>query len=475
MPRILMASSEAAPYAKTGGLADVLEALPKALAARGQDVAVVIPRYGHIPLGGARRLRDHLPARTGGRSYDFSVWELEPRLYALDCPPLFDRGGIYGAGGGDFPDNHIRFAAFSQAVLGVARHVFRPDVLHGHDWQAALAITYLRHNFARDPTLPALKTLFTIHNLGYQGIFARAQFDDLGLDAPLFHPEALEFYGDVALIKGGLRFADRLNTVSPTYANEIQEPAFGFRLDGLLRARAAVLTGILNGVDYAQWSPESDPFIAARYDARDLGGKLACKLDLLASMGLPLENAARPVVGIVSRLAEMKGFGLLIALTPALLEAGFSMVVLGKGEPVYEKYFRSLASARPDRFAVRIAFDNALAHKIEAGADIFLMPSLYEPCGLNQMYSLRYGTVPVVRATGGLEDTVDETTGFKFREPSSGALWEALQTALAAYAAPDAWTGLMRNGMARDYSWDFSAARYAALYAEMLGAVSWTS
>ncbi len=465
-----MAASEAAPYAQTGGLADVLEALPKALAAQGHDVYVVLPRYGQIPLDRARRIWDHMPVWVGGRGFHASIWETEdvPPVLLVDCPELFDRDGLYGAGGRDHPDNHIRFAAFSQAALGVARNVVRPRILHCHDWQTALAITYLRHHCNGDPALLGVRTLFTIHNLGYQGRYGREAFGDLGLDPTLFQADALEFEGDVNLLKGGIRFADRLSAVSPTYAREIQTPEHGFGLDDLLRSRRHLLSGILNGVDYSRWNPETDPYIAAHYSEEDPEGKRACKLDLLRQMGLPEDNLDRPLLGIVSRLADQKGFGLMLDLTPMLLEGDFCLAVLGKGESVYEHYFRSLAAARPDRIAVRVDFDLRLAHRIEAGADMFLMPSRYEPCGLNQIYSLRYGTLPIVRATGGLEDTVDGTCGFKFRDFHSHQLWGAIVEALATFRNGSAWRAMMGAAMRKDYSWDVSAARYAELYRSLL-------
>ena len=471
MSRILMAASEVAPFAKTGGLADVLEALPPALAALGEEVAVVLPRYGHIHLDGARRVWDRLPVWVGRRAFAADIYRADLHgvpLFLIDCPALYDRGGIYAASSGEFPDNHLRFAAFTRAALSVARYLFRPQILHLHDWQAALTAPYLRTLFDRDPALLGIRTLLTIHNLGYQGRFTGAAFADLGLDRSMFTPGGLEFWGDVNLLKGGIRFADFLSTVSPTYALEIQTPEEGHHLDGVLRDRRADLVGILNGVDYRQWSPESDTHIAARYSANDLAGKRKCKQELLAEMGLPEENLDRPLVGIVSRFAPQKGFDLLLDLTSELLAGDFCLVVLGTGESRYEDLFNSLAAARPDRIAARIGFDNALAHKIEAGADLFLMPSRYEPCGLNQIYSLRYGTVPVVRATGGLDDTVDEATGFKFVDFTPEAMWIVLRKALECFANREQWTAMMRRGMAKDYSWGASAREYATLYRRIL-------
>jgi starch synthase len=294
----------------------------------------------------------------------------------------------------------------------------------------------------------------------------------MGLDRSLFHPGGLEFLGDVNLLKGGIVWSDAISTVSKAYAAEIQTAEYGCRLDGLLRQRAGVLTGILNGADYSEWSPEADPHIAARYSAADLSGKLVCKRDLLARFGLPEQAMERPLVGIVSRFNGQKGYDLLEQVATELAREDLSLVALGTGEARYEEMFRDLARAHPDKFAVKVAYDNPLAHQIEAGSDMFLMPSRYEPCGLSQIYSLRYGSVPVVRATGGLDDTIDESTGFKFKDYSGEALLAAVRAALAVYHHGETWRRLMLNGMARDHSWKTSAAEYSALY-ERLRLESW--
>jgi starch synthase len=467
MPKILMAASEATPFAKTGGLADVMGALPLALKARGEDVAVAIPRYRCISIDGAWRVLENQRIWLGPTSYTVQVYETVERdvpYFLIDCPPLYDREGLYSDGKQDFPDNHVRFAVFCQAVLAIGRHLFRPRILHCHDWQAGLIPIYLKTLLWGDPTFAATKCLFTIHNLGYLGLFEPAALAEIGLDAGAFQPDGVEFYGHLSLLKGALWASDAISTVSPRYAREIQTPEYGAGLDGLLRARAGVLSGILNGADYSEWNPETDPYIAARYSASDLAGKRLCKQDLLDEFGLPREAAARPLIGILSRLTGQKGFDLLEDIAAELAAEDCSLVALGTGEPRYEKLLLDLAAAHPDKVAVRIAYDNALAHKIEAGADLFLMPSRYEPCGLSQFYSLRYGTVPVVRATGGLDDSVDEETGFKFEEYSAAALLGALRAALAAYAEPVRWAALMTRGMSRDFSWDASAAEYARLY-----------
>jgi starch synthase len=466
-----MVSSEAAPFAKTGGLADVVGALPEALRAVGDEAAVVIPRYGSIDLKGARRVFDNLPIYLGAERYDTSIYQAAANypLYLVECPLLYDRKGFYGESGVDYPDNHIRFAVLARAALGVARYLFRTDLFHCHDWQAGLVPAYLHTLFAGDPTFLGVKTLFTIHNLGYQGLFPPAALAEIGLDDAAFRPDGMEFFGRISYIKGGIAFADALNTVSPTYAREIQTPEFGFGLDGALRARADVLSGILNGVDYGEWSPELDPLIPARYSVDDLSGKRSCKARLLEEFGLPAAALDRPLLGVVSRFTRQKGMDILAEAADRMIAEDLYLVGLGTGEPEFEEFFSAMAAAHPGRIAVRMGFDNAQAHRIEAGADMFLMPSRYEPCGLNQIYSLRYGTVPVVRATGGLDDTIDEDTGFKFAEYSGQALTGAVQRAVQAFADPDGWQARMRRGMRKDFSWSSSAAAYSQLYQRLLG------
>ena len=471
MPRILMVSSEAHPLAKTGGLADVVGSLPAALSELGDEVAVVLPRYASVDLKGARRVYDKLAIFLGAERYEVSIHEVrrEVSYYLVDCTPLYGRKGLYSEGGMDYPDNDIRFAVLARAAIAVGRFLFRPDVFHCHDWQAGLVPAYLRTTFATDPTFLGTKTLFTIHNLGYQGLFQKSALARVALDNGAFRPDGLEFFGQVSYLKSGIAFADALNTVSPTYAREIQTPEYGFGMDGALRARAGVLTGILNGADYGRWNPETDPAIPARYGADDLRGKRVCKEALLREFGLPAEIADHPVIGIVSRFTRQKGMDLIAEVAGEIVAAGMSIVALGNGEPEYEAFFRRMAAEHPGRIAVRIGFDDALAHRVEAGADIFLMPSRYEPCGLNQIYSLRYGTVPVVRATGGLDDTIDDATGFKFAAYSGEALLGAVRAAGKAFADRDAWHATVLRGMSRDFSWKTSASAYSALYRRLLG------
>ncbi len=471
--KILFVASEGLPFSKTGGLADVVEALPKALVQMGHEVAVLLPRYRNnkvtarivpsltVPLGD--RLR--FPALAEG-----SVIE-GVRYFFVDDAEYFDRDALYGDKKGDYPDNADRFAEFSRAAIEFAKHVWLPDVFHCHDWQSALVPTFLKTIYADDPALRNSATVFTIHNLGYQGLFPRTVMEAVGLPASLFTPNGIEFYGRVNYLKAGLVYADYLTTVSRKYAQEIQTPEFGCGMEGVISKRANRLAGILNGVDYAAWSPEMDTFIAVNYSARNPGGKRICKKDLLESFRLPAENIDRPLIGIVSRFADQKGFDLIAQVADELLRENLALVALGTGEPKHEKFFQSLAVRYPLKVGVRIAYDNGIAHKIEAGSDMFLMPSRYEPCGLNQIYSLRYGTVPVVRATGGLDDTIEHFdpatgrgTGFKFETYDGRGLLGCLREALKVFQDPRAWRIVQANGMAKDFSWKASAAEYVRLY-----------
>jgi starch synthase len=471
---ILMVASEATPFAKTGGLADVLGALPAALAERGEQVAVVLPgyrenRYPRLTRDAYRNL--WIPIGPG---YTVDVQQLTERgvaYYFVQCPALYDRDGIYGTTAGDFPDNHLRFAVLSMAALGVARHLFRPDILHLHDWQSGLTPVYLREHFRGDPTFIGMKTLLTIHNLGYQGLFPPEVLSQIALDRRLLNPDQLEFFGRVNFLKAGIAWSDAVSTVSPGYAREIQTPEYGFGLDGFLR-RHGPITGILNGVDYNEWNPEHDPALARNYSTGDFSGKRACKQALLAEYGLPQDNLDRPLLAIVSRFAAQKGFDILEDAASRLLQEDLNLVVLGSGDLPYETMFRALAQAYPQKVGLQVGYDTGLSHRIEAGADMFLMPSRYEPCGLNQIYSLKYGTVPVVRATGGLDDTIEDGTGFKFRDYSGDALLDTVRVALRAYQDLDSWTRRMRRGMEKDFSWSASAGEYVDLYKRLSAAES---
>lgn len=472
-----MVSSEASPWAKTGGLADVVGALPAELARSGHEVATVIPRYREARSAPTRRVISDLRIHLGVRIYNVNILELsanDTTIYFVDQPELFDRAGLYGDRSGDFSDNHIRFAVLCKAALEIARRLFAPDVIHCHDWQAALVPAYLRDPRIADPHFTGMRTLLTIHNLGYQGNFERRALDEIGLPPEYYAIDGMEFYGRINFLKAGILWADRLNTVSPTYAEEIQTPGFGFGLDGLLRSRRSALSGILNGVDYARWDPATDPHIPAKYWAANLGGKRTCKMELLREMGLPEKAMTRPLVGIVSRFTYQKGFDLIEQVAQELFAGDIYLAALGNGEPRWEDLFHALQAEFSDRVAVRFGYDEALAHRIEAGADMFLMPSRYEPCGLNQIYSLRYGTVPIVRATGGLDDSVvstppAEATGFKILDYNGNALLDAVRQACAAWEKNKSWTDMMVRGMTKDFSWRASASRYSELYRELAG------
>ena len=472
MSKILMVASEAVPFAKSGGLGDVVGALPPALLARGDEVAVVVPRYGTVPLSGAQRVHENLTVWLGSSAYRTDVYVVTERgvpFLLVDCPSLYDRDGLYASDGDDYPDNHIRFAVLCRAALEIVRYLFRPRIIHCHDWQACLVAPCLRHIFANDPIFLGMRTLLTIHNLGYQGRFGRDTLAQMGLDDSLYRSDALEFHGDINLLKGGIEFADAINTVSKGHAREIQTAEYGFGLDDRLRARSSVLTGIPNGADYTEWNPETDSLIAASYSPEDLSGKRVCKRDLLEEYGLPADELDRPVIGIVSRLAVQKGSDLIAEILDELVSEDLFLVALGTGEARLEDRFRDLAAEHPGNVGVRIGYDNRLAHKIEAGADMFMMPSRYEPRGLSQIYSLRYGTPPIVRATGGLDDTIEATTGFKFQEATSEALLEAVRAALRAFRDRTGWETMMRCGMAADYSWEASAEEYSRLYEKLVG------
>jgi starch synthase len=474
--KILFISSEGLPYSKTGGLADVVEALPKALAEMGHEVAVLLPRYRGNKI--TSTLVSSVTVTLGDRLRFPAIGEgvavAGVRYFFVDDRGYFDREQLYGEKGVDYPDNAERFTEFARVAIEFMKRVWLPDVVHCHDWQSALVPVLLRTQHAEDPVVRGLPVVFTIHNIGYQGLFPQSVMRTIGLPDTLFTMDRLEFYGKVNFLKGALLYADYLSTVSRRYAQEIQTPEYGNGLEGVIRGRADRLVGILNGVDYAVWSPEVDTYIAQNYSAHNLEGKKACKKDLLQQFKLGAdkpENLERPIVGMVSRFANQKGFDLITQIAGELMKENLTLVALGTGQPEYEKMFKDLVEKYPGRAAVKIGYDNALAHKIEAGADLFLMPSRYEPCGLNQIYSLRYGTVPVVRATGGLDDTVQkfdakthQGTGFKFDSYDGRALLECIRAALKLQRDTKAWQMVQKNGMAKDFSWKASAAAYVTLY-----------
>src|ERR1700757_340169 len=471
--RILFAASEALPYAKTGGLADVLEALPRALVKLGHEVAVFLPRYRGVKPASVAMPSLTIPQGTRLRFPAIKNGSVlrGVRYFFLDDPFYFDRDGIYGDKNREYPDNAERFTEFSRATIEMAKHVWTPDVFHCNDWQTAMVPALLRSSYADDPVVKDIPVVFTIHNIGYHGVFPPEALGRAGIPQGLFHPGGIEFFGNANFLKGGLIYSDYLTTVSRKYAQEIQTPEFGFGLDGVIRSRADRLVGILNGVDYAAWSPERDALIPMKYSAKNLEGKRVCKEKLLEEFQLLQDNPHRPVIGIVSSFADQKGFDLIAAIARDLMHEDVLLAVLGTGDRRYEALFHALATDFPGRVGVKIAYDNALAHLVEAGSDMFLMPSRYEPCGLNQIYSLRYGTVPIVRATGGLDDTIEmfdartgKGTGFKFVEYVGESLLLTIRVALQAYRDQASWQVLMRNGMNRDFSWNASAREYVKVY-----------
>lgn len=467
MSRILMVTPEAAPFAKTGGLADVLGALPGALAKLGEEVAVVMPRYRSAVIRNSERIWHAMPVTLGPNSYMVAIDQVvyrNVRYMFVDCPALYGRSGIYGDHSADYPDNHLRFGVLNMAAINIARDIFRPDVFHGHDWPTGLLGPYLHEMLKTDPTFFGSKLVITLHNVGYQGNFPATVAADLGLDPRLMHSQGLEFWGQLSFLKSGIVWADAITTVSPTYAREIQTPEYGYGLDGLLRERSSRVSGLLNGADYEEWNPENDPNLIVNFSAADLSGKAYVKQALLEEFDLPV-NASRPLIGIVSRFVHQKGFELLFPIAAELAASeDFTLLALGSGEPPIEESFRQLARAYPEHFAIEIGYDHGLSHRIIAGSDMFLMPSLYEPCGLGQIYALRYGSVPIVRATGGLDDTVDDSVGFKFARHASDDLLAAIRAALAAWKHQNQWQERMQRAMRKDFSWDASALEYQKLY-----------
>ncbi len=496
MTAVLHAAAEVYPLLKTGGLADVVGALPPVLRAQGVDVRLLLPGAPPILEGLAdlRTVAEIGPA-FGAARISLRLGRM-PRgdvpAYVLDAPWLYDRPGnpYLAPDGAEWRDNQRRFAAFGWAAahlgFGELDRAWRPAILHCHDWHCGLAPAYLRVHPAAQ-----VRTIFTIHNLAYQGDYPLAEFGGIGLPDAMLHAEGLEFHGRGNFMKAGLVFSDRLTTVSPRYAREICTHEFGAGMEGVLAARRQRLTGILNGVDYAVWDPATDPHLVANYDASRLEGKARCKAALQAESGL--EQAARtPLFAVVSRLADQKGTDLLLAALPGLLQRGGQLVVLGSGDRQLEEALEAAARAHPGRVAVTIGYDEARAHRIIAGADLIVLPSRFEPCGLTQMYGLRYGTLPLVRRVGGLADTVTdadealapaaageagrkEPTGFVFDRPGAGALEEAIVRALQVHADPGRWEAMMRNAMGRDHSWATAGARYGELYETLLEEAGATS
>jgi starch synthase len=476
--RIVFAASECTPFAKTGGLADVVGALPPELVRLGHEVVVFLPLY--------TRVRKFLKAEPGYavrsltipfRYYNRFVGVVDGGLregvqyYFIESPELFDRQELYGPKGGEYSDNSERFGLFCRAVIEATKILGAPQVFHVHDWQAGLIPVYLRTTYAADPSLSAAATVLTIHNAAYQGKFPPNTTEQLLFPWDIFTMDKVEQYDRFNFLKGAVEFADKLTTVSRKYAEEIQTAEFGEQLEGVLHRRAADLHGILNGVDYSLWNPATDRNLAAHYTPENLDGKRTCRADLLHAFKLENVPETTPVIGIISRLATQKGFDIVAQITEQLAQRDLVVTALGSGDPYYENIFRDWAFRHPASVAVKFGYDEALSHKIEAGADMFLMPSHYEPSGLNQMYSMKYGTVPIVRATGGLDDTIEEWdpeeetgTGFKFAGVDPLDLLAEIDRGLAAFKNRKAWERLMRNGMARNYSWSIPAKEYVKVY-----------
>lgn len=476
--RVLFVTSEAVPFAKTGGLADVAGALPKFLQALGCEIKLVMPYYRMVRRSGVpvEPLNKTLEVTLGDEKLPAELYQgqlaKDVPVYFIGCEEFFDREYLYGTSKGDYFDSAERFTFFSKASLALARSLdFSPDIIHHHEWQTGLISAYLKTVYRKDPFFSSTAVAFTIHNIAYQGIFRKEKLALTGLPPEVYNPEGIEFWEKINFMKAAIVYADVINTVSRKYSEEIQTPEFGYGLEGILKKRSQDLYGILNGVDYEEWDPAHDRHLAARYSLEDLAGKRECKRDLLREFHLPSSLETVPVLGVISRLADQKGFDLLAEIIEDLFSLDVGFVLLGTGDQKYHDLFAQIGRKYPRKAGIRIAYDDRLAHKIEAGADFFLMPSRYEPCGLNQIYSLRYGTIPVVRATGGLEDTIvpyDPATGrgngFKFVRYEAKEFLRQIKAALQIYHQPGPWKQLVRNAMTADFSWQRSAESYMELY-----------
>ncbi len=480
--RVLFVTPEAVPFAKTGGLADVAGALPKYLRALGCELKVVMPYYRRVKESGLplQYLGQVLEVPIGDETLKADVYQgqlgEEIPVYFIGRDEFFDREHLYGTPRGDYFDNAERFIFFSKAALLLCQFMsFSPVIIHHHEWQTGLIPAYLRSIYQNSPLFSQTAVVFTIHNIAYQGVFKKEKFPLTGLPIEMYNPEGIEFWERINFMKAGIVHADVINTVSQKYSEEIQTPEFGYGLEGILRKRKGDLYGILNGVDYQDWDPSHDPYLIAPYNARDLSGKKQCKKDLLNELHLPSSLKSAPLLGMISRLADQKGFDLLAGILEELFTLRMGFVLLGTGEQKYHDLFNQVARKYPQKAGIRIAFDDRLAHKIEGGADFFLMPSKYEPCGLNQIYSLRYGTIPIVRATGGLDDTItnyDPATrkgnGFKFVRYDAREFLNRIKAAFGYYSRPDHWKQLLQNAMTEDFSWQRSAKAYLRIYRKAL-------
>ncbi len=485
--KILLVSSEVVPFAKTGGLADVAGALPVALEKLGHEVCVAMPKYGTI---------DAAKWNFSGEIMAFDVTlgndsktaiirkgnlpDSNVTIYFIQNDEYFNRKELYGESGQDYEDNAQRFAFFSMAVLTMLKNLnWQPDIIQCNDWQTALIPTYLKTVLNADDFFNKIKTLYTIHNLAYQGSFSKYKIFVIGLNWDYFNSNSVEFYDNINFMKAGLIYSDKLSTVSEGYSQEIQTSEFGCGLEGVLKFRRNDLYGIINGIDYNVWNPETDEYIIKNFSVKNTTGKTACKKDLQKICNLPV-GAAVPLIGIISRLADQKGFDLIAEVIDQIMALDLQIVLLGTGDPKYHSLFNEIGAKYPKKIGVNLKFDNKLAHQIEAGSDMFLMPSRYEPCGLNQLYSLKYGTVPIVRNTGGLADSIvdytpaankkGDATGFKFHNYKSDELLEVIKRALAAYKAKPQWYKLRKNCMLKDFSWNASAKKYESLFLKMIDA-----
>jgi len=476
---IVFAASECAPWAKTGGLADVVGSLPRALAKLGHKVSVFLPYYRQVAKAAPNAPVVIASITVPFPTYNRFVGILDGGLaegvqtYFVDSPELFDRESFYSTPSGDYPDNAERFGALSRAVIEASKMLGVPDVFHVHDWQTAILAVFLRSTYYFDPVLRRVPVVLTIHNAGYQGWFPPRTMETLLLPWDMFTFDKLEHNDTVNFLKGGIVYADALTTVSRKYAEEIQTAEYGNGLEGAISRRKGDLFGILNGVDYEEWDPAIDPNIAAHYSVEKLAGKKECRRDLLHAFGLEDVGDDTAVIGIVSRFATQKGFDFIVDILDRLVQEDIVLLMLGTGEEYYERLLTEMAERYASKVRVQVNFDNVIAHKIEAGADMFLMPSRYEPGGLNQIYSLKYGTVPIVRATGGLDDTIDEQldgggNGFKFWGYNSSDLMAAIQRALDTFRNKEEWTQMMKRGMMQDFSWDKPAQEYVRVYERVI-------
>jgi len=483
--RILIASSEVVPFAKTGGLADVAGTLPKALEAMGHDVRIIMPKYKSIN----EEKFGLKPSRLSPLFFDVPMQGKSERavlksgvtgknipVYFIENDKYFNREGLYGDANGDFPDNAQRFSFFSRAIIESLKAVFfKPDVIHCNDWQTGLVSVYIKTVYRNNPLIKDIKTLYTIHNIAYQGLFGIESLDSAGLPRELFNFRQLEFFGKVNYAKAGLVFSDAINTVSEKYAQEIQTPEFGCGLEGVLKERSKDLYGIINGIDYEEWNPASDKTLPAQFDISSFEGKKICKQKLQERFGLPVKDV--PLIGLIGRLASQKGLDILADAFEELMKDDMQFVLLGKGDAKYENLCQELSAKYPEKLKIVLGFDVPLSHQIYAGTDLFMMPSYFEPCGLGQMIALRYGSIPVVHSTGGLSDTISdydktggEANGFSFEEYSPKALIAATQRAIIAFNSKVTWQNFVKKVMLQRFSWERSAKKYVEIYQKIVNA-----